>query len=202
MTYKFAFVLTIGFIIGLLIGETAFSNSDSEPALIAQGRLLFEETAGGDGVGCAVCHGHFGMGDEQIGPNNRGASEERIRKALATVDRMGFLHLTDEEIKAVAAFLGYLGKLYPVKIAIEDSQFEPNRVVVPANRQIQFIFNNKVNEACNFSSTEAGVKEKTLEAGKVDDVVWQSHAKAAVFTAKCDSRHGVILTVEVKTNAG
>lgn len=200
MTYKFALVLIIGFVIGLLISEIALS--DSEPALIAQGRLLFEETAGGEGVGCAVCHGHFGMGDEQIGPNNRGAPEARIRKALATVDRMGFLHLTDEEIKAVAAFLEYLGKLYPVKIAINDSQFEPNRVTVPENRQIQFIFNNKDNKVCNFTGAEAGIKEKQLEAGKVDDVVWQSPMKAAVFTVKCDLRPGMILTIEVKTNAG
>lgn len=201
MADKFMFLLALGFALGLLIDETTFADVDSEPALIAQGRLLFEETAGGEGVGCAVCHGHFGMGDEQIGPNNRGAPEARIRKALATVDRMSFLHLTDDEIKAIAAFLGYLGKLYPIKIATMDYQFEPNRVFVPANRQIQFILNNRSNNVCSFSSADAGIKEKQLEAGKVDDVVWQSPAKAAVFTAQCASRPETILAIEVKIDA-
>src|SRR5574341_1424917 len=169
---------------GLLVFSAASSDSGPDEELIAQGRIVFEENAGGVGFGCAQCHGHFGMGDLQVGPNNRGASEERIRKGFATRDQMSFLRLTDEEIKAVAAFLGYLGKLQPVKVAIEDSQFEPKQVAVPANRQIQFIFDNKDGEACNLFGEEAGIKAKSLEPGKVHDLVWMSPGKAATFTAR------------------
>lgn len=185
---------------GLLAVGVAFSDSESNGELIAQGRIIFEENAGGNGFGCAQCHGHFGMGDLQVGPNNRGASEERIRKGFATRDQMAFLRLTDEEIKAVAAFLGYLGKLHPVKIAINDSQFEPKQVTVPANRQIQFIFDNKDGEACNLSGEEAGIKAKNLEPGKVDDLVWQSPSKAGTFTARCNPRAGMVLTIVVEAN--
>jgi hypothetical protein len=185
---------------GLLAVGGAFSDSGPNEELITQGRIIFEENAGGLGFGCATCHGHFGMGDLQVGPNNRGASEERIRKGFSTRDQMSFLRLTDEEIKAVAAFLGYLGKLYPVKIVIKDSQFEPNRVPVPANRQIQFIFDNKDNEACDFSSGEAGIKAKSLEPGKVDDVVWLSPANATTFTARCKPRVNIALTIVVEAN--
>ncbi len=183
---------------GLLAFSAASSDSGPDEELIAQGRIVFEENAGGLGFGCAQCHGHFGMGDLQVGPNNRGASEERIRKGFATRDQMSFLRLTDEEIKAVAAFLGYLGKLHPVKVAIQDSQFEPKQVTVPANRQIQFIFDNKDGEACSLSSEEAGIKAKNLEAGKVDDVVWQTPAKAATFTARCNPKPNVVLTIVVE----
>lgn len=190
--------------IGGLLAVVGTASSDTEPSedLIAQGRIVFEENAGGLGFGCAQCHGHFGMGDLQVGPNNRGASEERIRKGFATRDQMSFLRLADEEIKAVAAFLGYLGKLHPIKVAIQDSQFEPNRVSVPANRQIQFVFDNKDNEACNLSSADAGIKEKSLEPGKVDDVVWQSPSKATTFTARCNPRAGMVLTIVVEVSNG
>ncbi len=185
---------------GLLAFSAASSDSGPDEEMIAQGRVVFEENAGGLGFGCAQCHGHFGMGDLQVGPNNRGASEERIRKGFATRDQMSFLRLTDEEIKAVAAFLGYLGKLYPVKIAIRDSQFEPNRVSVPASREIQFIIDNKDGEACNLSSEEPGIKGKNLEPGKVDDLVWQSPSKAGTFTAQCNPRAGMVLTIVVEAN--
>lgn len=194
--------LALVFVSGLLAVGTASSDSGPDEELIAQGRIVFEENAGGLGFGCAQCHGHFGLGDLKVGPNNRGASEERIRKGFATRDQMSFLRLTDEEIKAVSAFLGYLGKLHPVKIAINDSQFEPNRVSVPANRQIQFIFDNKDGEACKFSSKEAGIEEKDLEPGKVDDVVWTSPAKGTTLTAQCNPRANMALTIVVEANNG
>lgn len=183
---------------GLLAVGGAFSDSGPEEDLITQGRIIFEENAGGLGFGCATCHGHFGMGDLQVGPNNRGASEERIRKGFSTRDQMSFLRLTDEEIKAVAAFLVYLGKLQPVKVVIKDSQFEPNRVSVPANRQIQFILDNKENEVCSFFSKEAGIKEKRLEPGKVDDVVWFSPDKGTTLTARCNPQANMVLTIVVE----
>lgn len=198
MTIKLGLALVV--VSGLLAIGAASSDSGPDEELIAKGRIIFEENAGGNGFGCATCHGHFGMGDLQVGPNNRGASEERIRKGFATRDQMSFLRLPDEEIKAVAAFLGYLGKLHPVKVAIQDSQFEPKQVTVPANRQIQFIFDNKDNEACNLSSEEADIKPKSLEPGKVDDVVWQSPSKATTFTARCNPRAGMVLTIVVAAN--
>ncbi len=185
---------------GLLAVGVAFSDSEPNGDLIAQGRMIFEETAGG--VGCAACHGHFGMGDLQVGPNNRGASEERIRKGFATRDQMAFLRLTEEEIRAVAAFLQYLGNLFPVKVAIKDSRFEPDRVTVPENRQIQFIIDNKESEACKFSSKEAGIQEKHLEPGKVNDVVWTSPAKGTTLTAQCNPKANMALTIVVEANSG
>ena len=77
--------------------------------LLAQGKLIFEKTAGG--VGCASCHGLQGKGNTTVGaPDNRGASEARVRQALADVEMMRFIKLTDEEITAVVAYLQYLNE--------------------------------------------------------------------------------------------
>ncbi len=85
---------------------TASSNS----ALLAQGKLIFEKTAGG--LGCAFCHGldGRGVGPAQItAPNIRSKSEGDVRAAIqGGVAMMGFIKLTDEDITAVAAYLQYL----------------------------------------------------------------------------------------------
>lgn len=78
-------------------------------AVLARGKEIFEKTAGG--VGCAACHGMDGKGSSCIGaPANRGADEATVRKALATVQMMSIVKLTDDEIKAVVAYLAVLGK--------------------------------------------------------------------------------------------
>ena len=80
--------------------------------LTAKGKLIFEKTAGG--VGCAYCHGFDGRGQGPSGeaaPDNRGASEEKVRNALkGGVPLMSFIKLTDDEIKAVVAYLQYLNQ--------------------------------------------------------------------------------------------
>ncbi len=80
--------------------STASNGSDD---LLAQGKLIFEKTAGG--VGCAACHGLDGKGGSA--PYNRGASESRFREVLAG-SAMNFIKLSDQEIKAVLAYLQWL----------------------------------------------------------------------------------------------
>lgn len=82
---------------------TAPSSAD----LIAQGKEIFEKTAGG--VGCALCHGFDAKGDPSQGaPDNRGASADTIFAALASRPQMSFITLTNDEIDAVAAYLAFL----------------------------------------------------------------------------------------------
>lgn len=78
-------------------------------AVLARGKEIFEKTAAG--VGCASCHGMDGKGSSCIGaPANRGADEATVRTALATVEMMSIVKLTEDEIKAVVAYLAVLGK--------------------------------------------------------------------------------------------
>lgn len=78
--------------------------------LLAQGKLIFEKTAGG--VGCAACHGLNGKGIAQMNsPNVRGKNEGDVRIAIqGGVPMMAFIKLTDEEITAVVAYLRYLNE--------------------------------------------------------------------------------------------
>ncbi len=70
----------------------------------AQGKKIFEETAGG--VGCASCHGKDAAGG--FGPSIHDRDPVAILNALRTVEDMAFIKLTDEEIAAVGAYLRYL----------------------------------------------------------------------------------------------
>ena len=78
--------------------------------LLARGKSLYEETAGG--LGCAYCHGLSGRGDGSAdvnAANIRGLGEPQIRAALGGgVAMMGFIELSDDEITAVAVYLQYL----------------------------------------------------------------------------------------------
>ena len=75
--------------------------------LVAQGKVIFEKTAGG--VGCQFCHGMDGRGNLNMGgPDIRGETEARIRGALRDVGLMSKITLTDAEIAAVVAYLKVL----------------------------------------------------------------------------------------------
>lgn len=83
------------------------SNSD----ILVKGKLIFEKTAGG--VGCASCHGLDGKGGlPGVGaPDIRGASEAKVRGALAGgVPLMTFIKLGEEEKAAVVAYLQELNR--------------------------------------------------------------------------------------------
>lgn len=89
-------------------GSTSPGGTDP---LLDRGKVIFEKTAGG--VGCASCHGLDGKGNGPAGvgaPANRGADEARVRTALGAVELMSGVKLNDDEIKAVVAYLAYLGK--------------------------------------------------------------------------------------------
>lgn len=75
--------------------------------IINQGKILFETTAGG--VGCALCHGLDGMGKPELAtPQNRGATADMIWDAIETRAQMTFLVLSNDEVRAIAAYLQVL----------------------------------------------------------------------------------------------
>lgn len=86
------------------------SGPASADAVLALGKNVFE-TAGG--IGCRTCHGADAKGKALDGganaPNIRGATEQKLRDALAGgAAPMAFLKLKDEEIEAVIKYLGSL----------------------------------------------------------------------------------------------
>ncbi len=90
------------------VSRPADSNGHVDPQ--AQGKLIWEEAAGG--VGCAYCHGLEGKGSGTSGqgaPNIRGTNKSQIRRAVAGgVPLMSFIKLNEEELAAVAEYVQYL----------------------------------------------------------------------------------------------
>ena len=74
--------------------------------LLAKGKIIFEETAGG--VGCASCHGFDGRGTPN-GPNIISLTRTAIAGAAGGgVPDMADIKLTGDELDAVAAYLATL----------------------------------------------------------------------------------------------
>lgn len=92
-----------------LLGMSGVSFADADTdLLIHDGKIVFEETAGG--VGCAACHGMAATGDPDAqAPYVRGASKAMLDSALAGgVPVMEFIDLDQHERQAVIAYLQYL----------------------------------------------------------------------------------------------
>jgi mono/diheme cytochrome c family protein len=78
----------------------------SAQTLQARGVLVFEKTAA-----CASCHGANGRGMPAMStPDIRGATEDRVRAALANVSQMSKIKLNDAEIQAVVEHLRRLNE--------------------------------------------------------------------------------------------
>ena len=113
--------VALAFLTGILWAGYAAGQSASLPAkpttaswsagddLVVQGKLVFEETAGG--VGCAYCHGLDARGNTEIGaPFIIGAPEAQVLGAFVRVDMMSFIALNQTEVAAVVTYLQYLNE--------------------------------------------------------------------------------------------
>lgn len=102
--------------IALLVFNGVAQGDEAEDALIQQGKLIYEETAGG--VGCAACHGMAATGDPDAGaPYIRGVSKAQMDSALGGgVPIMEFIELHQQERQAVQAYLAYLTRAEEVML--------------------------------------------------------------------------------------
>lgn len=88
--------------------------SSTSSAVLAQGKKVFEESAGG--VGCAYCHGRDGKGTGPAGIQAafiQGRKEAEVRYAMANLPMMSMVKLNDQEVEAVVAYLQTLPEQYP-----------------------------------------------------------------------------------------
>ena len=78
-----------------------------DPDLVAKGKVIFEQTAGG--VGCQYCHGLDGKGKSEFAsPDIRAKQPEDVIQAMATRPLMSIVKLSDSEVRAVVAYLAVL----------------------------------------------------------------------------------------------
>ncbi len=152
--------------------------------LIASGRDVFLNAAG---VGCVACHGPYAEGDVGIGPYNRGFDEDRIRRALETVDAMAFLGdaLSDDEIKQVAAYYRRLGELHLAKTRVIRGRFIPDRIRIEPGTKVQLVVNNASQADRTFASPDMGIEDFHVPGREAVDLVWVAPRTEGVFNLSC-----------------
>ena len=78
-------------------------------------------------MGCKTCHGDYAEGDLGVGPFIRGAPEGMIRASIDATGEMIVVKnvITEDEIKAVSAYLGHLGTLQVARTLAKRGRFVP-----------------------------------------------------------------------------
>ena len=155
-----------------------------DKATLDHGRELFM-TAGD--VGCIACHGNYAEGDVGIGPYNRGKDEHAIRLALRSVEAMKFLgkELTETQIKQVAAYYAYLGRLKLIKTHVVKGRFFPNSIDVAPGTSVQLVVVNR--DATHIKVEGSGMKIAPYSIGGrgEEDRVWVAPETEGTFELKC-----------------
>ena len=158
--------------------------ADGDRMAVEKGREVFL-TAGG--VGCGFCHGPYAEGNVGIGPYNRGFGEAAIRAALETVEAMRFLRdeLTDAQIRLVARYYEWLGRLQLVKSVAKGGRFLPNRIEIHPGTEIQLVVTNAAASPHTFAGEDMGIGPVTVEGGVDMGVVWKAPESEGSFSLKC-----------------
>ena len=207
--FKSARVIVVSVCVSLLLASTFLISVPStateeslDMALVEEGRKVFLEAGE---LGCAACHGLYADGDLGIGPYTRGVSEGSVRAALDGVPEMAFFGdgLTEENIKAVAAYYEYLGWLQLVKTLVKRGRFIPDTLSVQPGTRIQLVVTNSSVNARTFDSDIIDVGPLTIEGRKTSDIIWTAPDSESEFTMRCvDCKlNDQMLTIEVSNNA-
>jgi hypothetical protein len=143
-------------------------------------------TAGG--YGCSVCHGKYANGGGFVGGNIRGATVDRINKALATQPTMLLLApaLDDQQRAALSDYLQHLAGFNLVEWNLVDGEATQIQRV-KGNKGIQLVIKNE---------TFAEVSIDLAPLGKQELMIIQPlDTEAVVFSIK-----NQLITLESGTN--
>ncbi|UCH24421.1 MAG: cupredoxin domain-containing protein [Trueperaceae bacterium] len=177
------FLLGFWVLSGLQPPTRAQAGGDTPQERIAAGRLLFEQTAGG--MGCAVCHGNFGMGDLGMGSYIRGIGEQQVRDSLESVEAMASLSLSEEEIRAVTTYLQWLGTLVPAEVFFKRGTFTPSELRVTAGKTVQLIITNSDRTEHRFTNLPLGIENFTVPSRSALDVIFTVPTTEGSFSLSC-----------------
>jgi len=193
-----ALCLRAAFCILAVGSNQVLANSDE---LIEKGKKVYNEVAG---IGCKTCHGEYAEGDLGVGPFIRGASEGAIRAAVSAVGEMIVVRqaITEEELKAVAAYLEYLGTLQVVRTLSKRGRFVPKAVEVRPGADLQVIIKNSSIRPHTYTSEGMGIESMTIQGRSTGTLVWKAPDREGTFTIACtDCRLNEELTIKVSKNA-
>lgn len=151
---------------------------------LAEGERVFASIAG---VGCKTCHGEYAEGDLGVGPFIRGASEATIRAMIDATNEMVIIKntITEEEIKAVAAYIGHLGTMQVARTLAKRGRFLPNAFSTRPGTGVQLVIKNSSMSPHTFKSDNMGIDEITIPGRSTASIEWQAPDAEGEFSLYC-----------------
>jgi plastocyanin len=168
-------------ITGLSLASGVQANEDGQ---FADGARVFDSVAG---VGCKTCHGVFAEGDVGVGPYIRGATEGTIRAAIDATGEMIVIKniITEDEIKAVAAYVGSLGSMQAVRTLAKRGRFLPAEISVRPGTDVQLIIQNASIQPHTFKSDNMDVDDLKVGSRSNGSFEWRAPDTEGEFSLYC-----------------
>lgn len=156
----------------------------SDDSQLAEGTRVFDTIAG---VGCKTCHGEYAEGDVGVGPYIRGATEGMIRAAIDATDAMVVITsvITDDEVKAVAAYLGHLGTMQAVRTLAKRGRFLPGEISVRPGTNVQLIIQNAGMQKHTFESDNMSIDDLVIAGRSSGTLEWRAPETEGEFSLYC-----------------
>jgi hypothetical protein len=174
-------VATLGVTLLIVFGASVTGIAqDFDMEVVERGRVVYDVTAGG--VGCAMCHAPFALGD--IGPDIRGMSAREIGDALGSIPDMSFISLSDADLADLATYLGWLGAHQPVKVRMASGAFRTPEVALKTGVPVQLIFQN--GDAAEYALTSELWDDAVAVPSRGDAAVVLTPAAAGSFAVACE----------------
>ena len=160
------------------------SNVVYDDPLLAEGKRVFNEVAG---VGCKTCHGEYAEGDLGVGVFMRGASEGTIRAAIDAIAEMAVVKnvITDDEIKAISAYVEHLGTMQVARTLAKRGRFIPGEITVEPGSSVQVVIQNSGFEAQTFATDSMGFDDLVIPARSSGSIEWQAPDEEGDYTLHC-----------------
>lgn len=156
--------------------------TDDDP--FAEGALVYSTIAG---IGCKTCHGEYAEGDVGVGPYIRGATEGMIRAAIDATNEMIVIRsaITDEQIQAVAAYVGRLGTLQVARTLAKRGRFLPAEVSIQPGIGVQLIIQNSSVEPHVFKSDNMGIYDLIIAGRSSGTIEWSAPTDSGAYSLYC-----------------
>lgn len=167
---------------------TGFSSpslaGDSDDSQLADGARVFDAIAG---IGCKTCHGEYAEGDVGVGPFIRGASEGAIRASIDATGEMIVIKnaISEDEIKAVAAYVGRLGSMQAARTLAKRGRFLPAEISIRPGTNVQLIIQNSSIQPHTFKSDNLGIDEFIVTGRSSGNVEWRAPEAEGEFSLYC-----------------
>ncbi len=169
------------FVAALLSSSLAYADDDGQ---LAEGARVFSTIAG---VGCKTCHGEYAEGDVGVGPYIRGATEGTIRASIDATGEMIVIKsaITEDEIKAVSAYVGRLGSMQAVRTLAKRGRFLPAEISIRPGTAVQLIIQNSSIQPHTFKSDNLGIDEFIVTGRSSGNVEWRAPEAEGEFSLYC-----------------